>query len=161
MQITYRFLSRAAKVHVNEAKQMLYRFHASRAPGTIRAVYAITGDRKVERRVMRRLRRRNWDKEEGGAEEQDGARAEANAEQEGGSGVGGENGWGKEDQDMVKKKRVSFAPAAEVIEDTDMDINSYAGPPLVATYIELVEDDRVDGWFPFPPYLMCWGMADT
>ena len=101
MQITYRFLSRAAKVHVNEAKQMLYRFHASQAPGTIRAVYVITGDRRVERRVMRRLRRRNWDKEEGGAEEQDGARAEANAEQEGGSGVGGENGWGYEGETMA------------------------------------------------------------
>ena len=56
---------------------------------------------------------------------------------------------------MVKKKRVSFAPAPEDIEDADMDVNTYAGPLLVATCIELVEDDRVDGWFPFPPYLMC------
>ncbi|KAK4165185.1 DNA polymerase subunit Cdc27 [Cladorrhinum sp. PSN259] len=47
--ITYRFLSRSLKVHVNTAKQMLYEFHRAqnaKRPGTVHATYLIYGVQK-------------------------------------------------------------------------------------------------------------------
>ncbi|RKU47206.1 hypothetical protein DL546_008175 [Coniochaeta pulveracea] len=49
--ITYRYLSRALKVHVNTAKQMLYDFHKwqnEKRPGSIHAIYLIYGTKKEE-----------------------------------------------------------------------------------------------------------------
>ncbi|KAI8631923.1 hypothetical protein F5Y19DRAFT_472809 [Xylariaceae sp. FL1651] len=47
--ITYRLLSRALKIHVNTAKEMLYDFHKSqndKRPGTLHATYLIYGTQK-------------------------------------------------------------------------------------------------------------------
>ncbi|KAL1643684.1 hypothetical protein SLS58_004699 [Diplodia intermedia] len=44
--ITYKLLSRELKVHVHQAKQMLYHFHATenqKRPGSVHATYIITG----------------------------------------------------------------------------------------------------------------------
>ncbi|RFU26597.1 hypothetical protein B7463_g9733, partial [Scytalidium lignicola] len=49
--VTYRLLSRALKVNVNTAKQMLYDFHRvqnGKKPGTIHATYLISGTKKKE-----------------------------------------------------------------------------------------------------------------
>ncbi|KAI1340281.1 DNA polymerase subunit Cdc27 [Xylariaceae sp. FL0016] len=50
--VTYRLLSRAIKVHVNTAKEMLYEFHRvqnAKRPGTLHATYLVYGTkRKVE-----------------------------------------------------------------------------------------------------------------
>ncbi|TGJ83640.1 hypothetical protein E0Z10_g5129 [Xylaria hypoxylon] len=46
--VTYRFLSRALKVHVNTAKEMLYSFHKwqnDKRPGTLHATYIIYGSK--------------------------------------------------------------------------------------------------------------------
>lgn len=51
IQITYRFLSRALKVHVNTAKQMLHDFHKwqnGKRPGSVHATYLIYGTKKDE-----------------------------------------------------------------------------------------------------------------
>lgn len=49
LQISYRNLSRALKVHSNIAKQMLYEFHRkqnSKKPGSVHATYLITGTKQ-------------------------------------------------------------------------------------------------------------------
>ncbi|CZR63295.1 uncharacterized protein PAC_13192 [Phialocephala subalpina] len=49
--VTYRLLSRALKVNVNAAKEMLYEFHREqngRKPGTIHATYLISGTKRKE-----------------------------------------------------------------------------------------------------------------
>ncbi|PMD16136.1 hypothetical protein NA56DRAFT_322250 [Hyaloscypha hepaticicola] len=49
--ITYRLLSRALKVHVNVAKEMLYDFHQkqnAKKPGTIHATYLLSGAKRPE-----------------------------------------------------------------------------------------------------------------
>lgn len=49
--ITYRFLSRALKVHVNTAKQMLFDFHQwqnGKRPGSVHATYLVYGTKKDE-----------------------------------------------------------------------------------------------------------------
>ncbi|PMD29998.1 hypothetical protein L207DRAFT_520627 [Hyaloscypha variabilis F] len=49
--ITYRILSRALKVHVNVAKEMLYDFHQkqnAKKPGTIHATYLLSGTKRLE-----------------------------------------------------------------------------------------------------------------
>ncbi|KAF1810501.1 hypothetical protein P152DRAFT_460641 [Eremomyces bilateralis CBS 781.70] len=49
--VTYRSLSRALKVHVNIAKQMLYEFHRAqngRQPGSVHATYLISGLRRID-----------------------------------------------------------------------------------------------------------------
>ncbi|KAE9371793.1 hypothetical protein N431DRAFT_484249 [Stipitochalara longipes BDJ] len=49
--ITYRILSRALKVHVNAAKEMLYDFHQkqnAKKPGTIHATYLLSGTKRPE-----------------------------------------------------------------------------------------------------------------
>ncbi|KAK5132294.1 hypothetical protein LTR08_009202 [Meristemomyces frigidus] len=49
--ISYRSLSRALKVHVNLAKQMLYEFHRkqnAKKPGSVHATYLITGIRREQ-----------------------------------------------------------------------------------------------------------------
>ncbi|KAJ9149074.1 DNA polymerase delta subunit 3 [Pleurostoma richardsiae] len=49
--ITYRYLSRALKVHVNTAKQMLYDFYKwqnDKRPGAVHATYLVYGTKKVE-----------------------------------------------------------------------------------------------------------------
>ncbi|OIW32156.1 hypothetical protein CONLIGDRAFT_678571 [Coniochaeta ligniaria NRRL 30616] len=49
--ITYRFLSRALKVHVNTAKQMLFDFHKGqngKRPGSVHATYLVYGTKKDE-----------------------------------------------------------------------------------------------------------------
>ncbi|AEO55164.1 hypothetical protein MYCTH_2298705 [Thermothelomyces thermophilus ATCC 42464] len=48
--ITYRLLSRALKVHVNTAKQMLYEFHRNqnaKRPGAVHATYLIYGTKRA------------------------------------------------------------------------------------------------------------------
>ncbi|OTB01097.1 hypothetical protein M426DRAFT_323747 [Hypoxylon sp. CI-4A] len=48
--ITYRLLSRALKVHVNIAKEMLYEFHKwqnDKRPGSLHATYIVYGTKKV------------------------------------------------------------------------------------------------------------------
>ena len=48
LQVDYRLLSRAIKVHVNLAKQMLFEFHRSqnaRKPGSVRAIYYLRGSK--------------------------------------------------------------------------------------------------------------------
>jgi hypothetical protein len=63
-QITYRVLARTAKIHVNEAKQMLHSFHASQEPGAVHAVYVITGFCKAKPKVKDPRRRPgNWEGE--------------------------------------------------------------------------------------------------
>ncbi|KAI1075749.1 DNA polymerase subunit Cdc27 [Whalleya microplaca] len=47
--VTYRLLSRALKVHVNTAKEMLYEFHKSqndKRPGTLHATYLVYGTKR-------------------------------------------------------------------------------------------------------------------
>ncbi|KAB2573692.1 DNA polymerase subunit Cdc27 [Lasiodiplodia theobromae] len=49
--ITYKLLSRELKVHVHQAKQMLYHFHATenqKKPGSVHATYIITGTKHPE-----------------------------------------------------------------------------------------------------------------
>ncbi|RDL40011.1 Uncharacterized protein BP5553_04351 [Venustampulla echinocandica] len=49
--VTYRLLSRAVKVHVNTAKEMLYEFHSqqnAKKPGTIHATYIVSGTKRKE-----------------------------------------------------------------------------------------------------------------
>lgn len=53
-QITYRFLSRVLKVHVNTAKQMLYGFHKwqnGKRPGAVYATYLLYGTKKEDQGV--------------------------------------------------------------------------------------------------------------
>ncbi|KAH0558777.1 hypothetical protein GP486_004581 [Trichoglossum hirsutum] len=48
--VTYRALSRALKIHVNTAKELLYEFHrerSSKEPGSIHATYLLTGIRQT------------------------------------------------------------------------------------------------------------------
>ncbi|KAH8594485.1 DNA polymerase subunit Cdc27 [Bisporella sp. PMI_857] len=50
--ITYRLLSRALKVHVNAAKEMLFEFHRqqnAKKPGTVHATYLLSGLKQEER----------------------------------------------------------------------------------------------------------------
>ncbi|OTB10032.1 hypothetical protein K445DRAFT_323425 [Daldinia sp. EC12] len=52
--VTYRLLSRALKVHVNTAKEMLYEFHKSqndKRPGSLHATYLIYGTKKAAVKV--------------------------------------------------------------------------------------------------------------
>ncbi|CAG8979001.1 hypothetical protein HYALB_00009903 [Hymenoscyphus albidus] len=49
--ITYRLLSRVLKVHVNDAKEMLYDFHKSqnqKKPGSVHATYLVSGTKRTE-----------------------------------------------------------------------------------------------------------------
>ncbi|KAH7411270.1 DNA polymerase subunit Cdc27 [Cadophora sp. MPI-SDFR-AT-0126] len=49
--ITYRLLSRTLKIHVNDAKEMLYEFHRqqnAKKPDTIHATYLISGTKRKE-----------------------------------------------------------------------------------------------------------------
>ncbi|KAH9219633.1 DNA polymerase subunit Cdc27 [Leptodontidium sp. 2 PMI_412] len=49
--VTYRLLSRTLKIHVNDAKEMLYDFHRqqnAKKPGTIHATYLISGTKGKE-----------------------------------------------------------------------------------------------------------------
>ncbi|KAF4610413.1 hypothetical protein G7Y89_g15704 [Cudoniella acicularis] len=49
--VTYRLLSRALKVHVNAAKEMLYEFHKqqnAKKPGTVHATYLVGGTKRKE-----------------------------------------------------------------------------------------------------------------
>ncbi|KAI0022499.1 hypothetical protein F4780DRAFT_176439 [Xylariomycetidae sp. FL0641] len=49
--VTYRLLSRALKVHVNTAKEMLYEFHQwqnAKRPSTLHATYLVYGTKKTE-----------------------------------------------------------------------------------------------------------------
>lgn len=53
--ISYRNVSRALKVHVNEAKCMLYDFYEQehkRKPGSIFATYLISGRKRLERKTI-------------------------------------------------------------------------------------------------------------
>ncbi|KAI1646588.1 DNA polymerase subunit Cdc27 [Daldinia loculata] len=52
--VTYRLLSRALKVHVNTAKEMLYDFHKSqndKRPGSLHATYLVYGTKKAPVKV--------------------------------------------------------------------------------------------------------------
>ncbi|CAG8949317.1 hypothetical protein HYFRA_00004943 [Hymenoscyphus fraxineus] len=49
--VTYRLLSRVLKVHVNDAKEMLYDFHRSqnqKKPGSVHATYLVSGTKRKE-----------------------------------------------------------------------------------------------------------------
>ncbi|TVY75645.1 DNA polymerase delta subunit [Lachnellula suecica] len=52
--VTYRLLSRALKVHVNSAKEMLYDFHNqqnAKKPGSVHATYLVSGTKRPEDRL--------------------------------------------------------------------------------------------------------------